>query len=97
MSGRWLARFAETGFAAMLAILAVASGAQADVVDALRSCGLTAGETGVVSKVIDGDTLILKTDPQKTPTENGRASVRKEYTSSGLVFTRNISLSPDVE
>lgn len=76
MSGRWSARFVKTGFAATLAILSFASGAQADVVDALRSCGLTAGETGVVSKVVDGDTLVLKTDPRKTLSQVAERQVR---------------------
>lgn len=76
MLRRWSATIAETGFAATMVILALAHGAQADVVDALRSCGLTAGETGVVSQVVDGDTLILKTDPRKTLSQVAERQVR---------------------
>lgn len=38
--------------------------AHADVVSDLRACGLTAGVKGVVSSVVDGDTVILKSGRQ---------------------------------
>ena len=76
MSARWSAKIAETGFAVTMVILALANGAQADVVGSLRDCGLIAGEKGVVSEVIDGDTLILKTDPRKTLSQVAERQVR---------------------
>lgn len=45
-------------------VVAFASAADADAVDDMRACGLTAGEKGVVSEVVDGDTVVLKSGRQ---------------------------------
>lgn len=49
---------------ALVAVVGLAGRALSDPVDDMRSCGLTAGEKGVVSEVIDGDTVVLKSGRQ---------------------------------
>lgn len=60
---RWRSRALVTASLAVMSVFMAAS-AQADLVDDLRACGLTAGEKEFVSSVVDGDTVILKSGRQ---------------------------------